>query len=88
MPCEGYDAAHCLDFDLGVMAWGDAFTSYRDQRVPRVVPSLKANQAMVPKYGSDWDVLTKVYGVGKREVLDPIVAGMTDADLAALLPEW
>lgn len=68
--------------------WWDHFDNHRQQQVPRVVPRLKPNQAMVPKYGSDWDVLTKVYGVGKKDVLDPIVAGMTDADLAALLPEW
>jgi hypothetical protein len=88
MPNEGYDPWDCLDFDFAVMAWGDAFDSYRQERVPRRVPTLKQGMAMVPKYGSDWDVLTKVYGVGKRDILDPIVAGMTDDDLAALLPEW
>ena len=88
LPGDGYDPSQCLDFDLAVMAWGDSFEHHRNERVPRVVPTLKPNQAMVPKYAGDYDILGKVYGVGKRDVLDPVVAAMTDDDFASLLPEW
>jgi len=89
----GYDEETCLDFDLAHITFWDDFEGHRNERKKVTVPQsqrLGPNQAWVPTYAGDGDILRSFYGVGRpaADAPDPIVAALTDDDLATFLPEW
>lgn len=92
---EGYDAAACLDFDLGVMDWWDRFDAFRKEQKLGLIPASARpgrNQAWMPKYGSDADILQKRYGLRFGDAMgqpdDPIVAALTDEELWESVDGW
>ena len=95
LSAEGYDPAACLDFDLGVMDWWQRFESFRREQRLKVIPASARpgkNQAWMPTYNSDADILQKKYGLSFGDatgrVDDPIVAGLSDADLWDAVDGW
>lgn len=76
-----------------MLDWWDQFESFRGRQKKVTVPQsqrLQNNQAWVPMYDGDGDILRREYGVGapSADMLDPIVAAMTADEFDALMPEW
>jgi hypothetical protein len=84
----------CLDYDFSVIDWGDRFQSYRDRRKKMIIPGsqrLMQNQAWVPMYDGDGDILAREYGVGPEAdkiKLDPVLEGVSIDELMDAIPDW
>jgi hypothetical protein len=90
LPGDGYEPDQCLDFDFAVMDWWDRFDAYRREQKLVTPPKTNRHQIAVPKYDSDAEILQAHYGLGGpgAQTVDPVVAAMTDDDLAELLDGW
>jgi hypothetical protein len=87
---DGYDAAACLDFDFAVMDWWDRFGAFRQEQKLSSVQHTPKGRTYVPKYATDADILREKYGVGRPDGQrgDPVVAGLSDADLWDAVDGW
>jgi hypothetical protein len=95
LSAEGYDAGQRLDFDLAVMDWWDRFDNFRKEQRIGLIPASQRpgkNQAWLPAYNSDADILTKRYGLRFADATgqadDPIVAALTDDELWESVDGW
>jgi hypothetical protein len=86
---QGYSPDLCLDFDFAVVAfhqWVEAKTN--EQKQVSAPPPLRPRHVMGSRY-TDMGQILALYGPNAGgNGLDPIVAGLTDEDLADFIDGW
>jgi len=89
LPSQGYNPALCIDFDFAVVAFHGWFEGKANEQtqVPEP-PPLRKRHVMGARYTDAGQILALYGNAEAGLVLDPIVAGLTDDDLAGFMDGW